>query len=94
MSMMKARIEMEERQRMEAEEILVEANALERCRQHGEVFDRGVVDLEPAYRYANSKFSRGEVSGFRDRREMTDAMKAVHKEAAMDCWQCEKLLDD
>jgi hypothetical protein len=76
MSMAKARIEMEERQRIEVEEILVEANALKRCWMHGEVFDPGVWDLVPAYIHANAKFSRGEVYSFRTRRDMTDAMQS------------------
>jgi hypothetical protein len=95
MSMTKARIEMEEQQRMEAEDMLVEFSALTRCWMHPDVvFDHGVVDLESAFRRANAKFSRGEVRSFRTRREMTDAMQKVHREAAMECWQHEKLLDD
>ncbi len=95
MSMMKARIEREERQREEATELLAEAKALKRCWMHPDVvFDCGVRDLVPAYMHANAKFSRGEVHAFRSRREMTDTMMAVHKEAAIECWQCEKLKDD
>jgi hypothetical protein len=86
---------MNEQQKIEVEDILVDAKALKRCWMHpDEVFDCGVWDLVPAYMLANSKFSRGEVHAFRDRREMTDTMMVVHKEAAIECWPCEKLKDD
>ncbi|HLJ26503.1 MAG TPA: hypothetical protein VKY85_07320 [Candidatus Angelobacter sp.] len=81
---------LDDQQRMETIDLAVEGEALKQCEYHGELYDSGTVDLQPAYTFANRKFTRGEVSSFRDRRGMTEAIKTLHREAAMDCWQCEK----
>jgi hypothetical protein len=85
---------MEDSQYMEAEEIAVQAGVLEKCELHEEVYDPLGGDLEAAYKLGNYKFSRGEVSSFDDRREMTDAIKDVVEQAAMECHTCAKWRDE
>jgi hypothetical protein len=85
---------MEDSQYMEAEEIAVQAEVLEKCELHEEVYDPGGGDLQDAYKLGNYKFSRGEVASFGDRREMTDAIKAVVEQAAMECYTCAKWRDE
>jgi hypothetical protein len=79
---------------MEAEEIAVQAGVLLKCEYHEEVYDPLGGDIESAYKLANYKFSRGEISTFDNRREMTDAIKEVVEKAAMQCYLCEKWRDD
>jgi hypothetical protein len=87
-------MEEQEQQERVAVRIVVQAGALERCEYHGIVYDAGGGDLEAAYRIGNSKFTAGELKEFRSRRELTDTIKKVYEEAGIECWQCEKMLED
>jgi hypothetical protein len=94
MSGIKRLMELQEKQRDVAVQIAIEASVLKCCEYHGVVYDPGGGDKQSAFRLANYKFTHGKVSVFHDRREMTDTIDEVISDAAMDCWQCEKILED
>jgi hypothetical protein len=72
--------------------IAVDADVLERCEYHGEVYDAQAGDNAPAYMRGNRLFSSGELNGvFSDRRDMTDTIKAVIEDSAMECGYCAKM---
>jgi hypothetical protein len=82
-----------------AEEIMVRAEILQRCRSCGEAFDRyGIVcantDLEPAYRIASAMFRDGDdlVNGY-DRRDVLDTIRAIAADCGEEC-QCLRRHDD
>ena len=87
----------EEQQRDVAISIAVTAGSLRACEFHGDVF--AVADfgnLQPAYKGANARFSRGELRDvFNSRTEMTDIIKEVIEEFVLDfCPRCDKMLND
>ena len=77
----------------EAEEIAVEAKVLQRCPFHEVAFGYG-NDPAPAYMLGNRKMTAGELHGFATRTEMTDTIKEVVADAAMECPYCAKLRDE
>jgi hypothetical protein len=80
---------------MEAEEVALQAGVLKKCELHEEVYEPLLrADVQDAYKLGNYKFSRGEVLSFDDRREMTDAIKAVVEDAALECYTCAKWRDE
>jgi|SRR5579863_1227217 len=97
MSFAKRLIELREQQWDVATQIALDARALESCEFHGEVYDPlgGDEVMEHAYRLGNYRFSAGRLNRiFDDRREMTDTIKAVVQNAAMDCYSCAKWRED
>lgn len=92
MGFAKRQMQLEQDQWVIAQEIAVEAGVLERCEYHGEVFDAQAGDNTPAYIRGNRLFSSGELNGvFSDRRDMTDTIKAVVEDSAMECGYCVKM---
>lgn len=61
--------------------ILLRTNVLESCVIHGDVLHEGSEDVDAAYKYANTIFSRNAGdTPFEDRTEMTDTIKSVFEE--------------
>jgi hypothetical protein len=88
----KRQMQLEQDQRMVAEEIAVDAGRLKRCEFHSEVYGAPGEDNTPAYMRGNRLFSAGELNGvFSDRTEMTDTIKAVVEDSAMECGYCAKM---
>ena len=95
MSFEKRLMELREQQSDVAEQIALDAGVLSRCEFHGEVYDPLGDDIESAYRLGNYRFSAGKLHGvFRDRREMTDTIKSVVEQSAMECYTCAKWQDE
>ena len=78
---------------MVAEDIAVEAGALERCEFHDFVYDTWGDPVE-AYKLGNRKFTAGEVAVFADRREMTDYIQDAITQSADECGYCAKWASD
>jgi len=81
----------EQAQWQEATQIAVDAKVLERCPYHGEVYDPLNGDITPAYKLGNYRYSHGLLEvGFSGSRELTDTIKAVVEDSAMECGYCAK----
>ena len=81
----------EQEQWIEAEQIAVDAGVLKRCPYHDCVYDALNGDNTPAYKLANYRLSHGLLNvGFTDSRELTDTIKAVIEDSAMECGYCAK----
>jgi len=81
-----------EAKRDKATAIAVKAGVLERCEYHEDIVFETGEDVVEAYRRGNARFETDSLGRFFDsRREMTDYIKEVVNDAAMECWCCEKL---
>ena len=90
------RRELNER-RSAAIRIAITANVLRRCEFHEDVLLLTEVrDVSYAYRVGNAMLTRGELGDlFNSPREMTDAVKAVTDEIALDeCPRCDNMRGD
>ena len=84
-----------EEQREVAKQICVDAGVLLRCPYHDEVHDNLLGENTPAYRLGNYRFSNGDYGDiFSDRRDMTDAIDWVVRDAPLECPGCDRLRDD
>ena len=92
----KRMLELMEEQWEVAREIAVDAGVLTRCPLHSEIYDPLAGDNTPAYKLGNYRLSAGKlrVGVFSSSREMTDTIKAVVEDAAMECYTCSKWRDD
>jgi hypothetical protein len=91
MSGVKRMMELREEQWNVATDIAVDASVLERCEFHGEIYDPLGDDNTPAYKLGNYRLSAGKLGNlFSSPREMTDTIKAVIEDAAMECDTCAK----
>lgn len=91
MSGAKRLMELREQQWDAAKEIAVDAEVLKRCSLHGEIYDPMAGDKTSAYKLGNYRMSAGNLKGiFSTSREMTDTIKAVIEDAAMECHTCAK----
>jgi hypothetical protein len=82
---------LEQDQWMEAERIAVDAGVLKRCPYHDYVYDPLNGDNTPAYKLGNYRLSNGMLNvGFSGARELTDTIKAVIEDSAMECGYCAK----
>jgi hypothetical protein len=94
LSLVKRQMEAEDAKHNLAVEIAVEAGVLKRCVFHTFAFAHG-ADPKEAYKLGNHKFTAGELHGiFVSRREMTDTIKEVVNDAALECWDCAKLQNE
>jgi len=95
MSGVKRMMELQEEQWDVAMEIAVDAGVLKRCYLHSEIYDPLGGDYVPAYKLGNYRLSAGKLGGvFSSSREMTDTVKAVIEDAAMECYTCAKWRDE
>ncbi|MEI9689555.1 hypothetical protein [Kosakonia cowanii] len=72
--------------------VLLHVGALTTCMIHDDDIYEGNGDLEAAYKYANSQFTRKDnPMSFEDRREMTDIIKSIYEEycGCDSCPSCE-----
>lgn len=69
----------------------IQAKVLKYCKFHDYVYDPDTLDITPAYKLANYKFTRGELKEtFDDRTEMAAVIKSVVEDAADECYYCAK----
>jgi hypothetical protein len=95
MSFTKRLIELQEEQWDVATEIAVDAGVLKRCSLHSEIYDPLGGDNVPAYKLGNYRLSAGKLGRvFSSSREMTDTIKSVIEDAAMECYTCAKWRDE
>lgn len=81
----------EEAQWDEAIRIAVDAGVLKRCHIHDYVYDPLNGDNSPAYKLGNYRLSNRLLEvGFSSSRELTDTIKAVVEDSAMECGYCAK----
>lgn len=74
---------------VEAVDIAVEAGTLARCVFHDVVYDHG-GDPVGVYRPANSRFTKGTLpNDYDSRSELTDMIKGVVEEVAVECPRCD-----
>lgn len=93
MGMQKRLLEEYEEQRSVAEYIAIEAGVLSVCELHDEIYAPG-NDIEDAYRYGNSKFTKGDLAcRFEDRKELTDVIKDVVTDCPDKCSRCARIMD-
>ena len=91
MGFTKRLIELQEEQRDVATQIALDSGVLKRCEFHGEIYDPETGDKTPAYKLGNFRLSAGKLGKvFSSSREMTDMVKAVIDDAAMECYICAK----
>jgi hypothetical protein len=87
---------MEEKEavRQDALDLLLETGVLEECKDHEGTYYDGSGDLEAAYKAANAKVTKGELSlpGNMGRRDFTDVVKAVYEDNSglESCPTCDK----
>jgi hypothetical protein len=83
-------------QRQAAISIALAAKAIQVCENHDGSLFEGTGDLSYACTVGNAKMNRGEFKDlFASRTEMTDAVKAIINEIALDsCPLCDKMLAD
>ena len=92
MSWATRQMELKQEQRMAAQEIAVDAGVLKRCQRHSEVYGAPGEDKTPAYIQGTRLFTSGKLNGvFSERRDMTDTIKAVVEDSAMECGYCAKM---
>lgn len=85
---MKRLMEEQEEQRRVAMRIAVTAGAPKVCDLHYEVYDP-MGEKNGAYKLGNYKFTHGQIPVFHTRQEMTDTIKEVIDDAAMECCMCQ-----
>jgi hypothetical protein len=77
--------------------IALQAKVLQACEFHADIIFDGSNEIEDAYKLANYKFSKGEMTGvFESRTEMTDSIKHAVQDnnGPESCWACAKMLED
>jgi hypothetical protein len=95
MSFSKRLIERYEEQERVARRIAVQAGVLKHCDLHPDYIVSADAELQDAYKLGNAKFTRGELREFFDERnEMTDAIKKVVQNSAIECFVCAKMLEE
>lgn len=80
-----------------AKEVAVRADYLNKCEIHDEFYDACYVDIENAYRVANSLISKNDplVAIFKGKRtELTDMLKELEGMFPDCCPLCEKAMRD
>lgn len=89
MGAMKDQMLHEKDQRTEAIRIAVDAGILNRCPYHDYVYAPLNGDYTPAYKLGNYRLSHGLLDvRFSNSRELTDTIKAVVEDSAMECGYC------
>lgn len=93
----KHQMEQDEADLIGALNILRRAGVVDVCELHEEPYDNGGVDLEDAYKLANTLITRGDplVDGFGgDRHRVTAAIKQAYADLPDECCLCAKNRDD
>jgi hypothetical protein len=95
MGVAKRLLEAQEAKHVRAMDIAIKARVLRVCEHHDEVFLSHEEEIVGAYKLGNARFQKDSLGEtFDNRREMTDYIKEVVDDAAVECWQCARLRDE
>ncbi len=95
MGQVKRELERVEARRGKATEIAIEAHVLRVCQFHEDAVYETGGDVVEAYKVGNARYDKDSLGKiFLSRRDMTDHIKYVVENAAMECWACAKNRED
>ncbi len=95
MGQAKRELERIEERRGKATGIAIKAGVLQVCQFHEDVVYETGEDIVGAYKLGNARYDKDSLGKiFLSRTDMTDHIKHVVEEAAMECWSCAKNRED